>query len=71
MYVYSATTNAFYPTVLKDSYEAAGSWPADGVEVTEEVFLEFSQNVEGKYRWPKGNMPSWKEGSLPWEEKDA
>jgi len=32
---YSAATNGFYPDSLKDSYEQAGCWPADGVEVSE------------------------------------
>ncbi|HDR2501643.1 TPA: tail fiber assembly protein [Enterobacter roggenkampii] len=59
-YVYSATSNAFYPVSLKSSYEAAGDWPADGVEVDEETYEEFQNPPAGKVRAPdsEGN-PSW------------
>ncbi|QGK37792.1 phage tail protein [Salmonella enterica subsp. enterica serovar Typhimurium] len=36
MYIYDAKTNGFYPVLLKESYELAGTWPKAGVEVTEE-----------------------------------
>ncbi|AVY98024.1 phage tail protein [Lelliottia sp. WB101] len=32
---YSAATNGFYPYSAKASYEQAGCWPHDGVEVSE------------------------------------
>ncbi|WP_449547168.1 tail fiber assembly protein [Lelliottia amnigena] len=32
---YSPSTNGFYAEFLRDSYEAAGSWPTDVVEITE------------------------------------
>jgi hypothetical protein len=35
-HVYSASTNAFYPTALQATYEAAGTWPDDVIEVTDE-----------------------------------
>lgn len=36
MYIYDAKTNGFYAVLLKESYELAGTWPENGVEITEE-----------------------------------
>ncbi|HFK5809356.1 hypothetical protein IB212_15410 [Enterobacter sp. E12] len=60
-YVYSASTNAFYPFSLKPDYESAGSWPDDGVDVTKEVFLEFSGTPPaGKERGVgEDGLPVW------------
>ncbi|MEM8175738.1 tail fiber assembly protein, partial [Morganella morganii] len=60
-YLFSATENAFYPYELRESYEAAGTWPEKGIDVDESVFFEFTQNVpDGKMRDSdkKGN-PVW------------
>lgn len=60
-YLFSATENAFYPYELRESYEAAGTWPEKGINVDESVFFEFTQNVpDGKMRGSdkKGN-PAW------------
>lgn len=38
MYFYSAKNNAFYPDVLRDEYEQAGSWPNDLVEITDDLY---------------------------------
>ncbi|EMZ82929.1 integrase family domain protein [Escherichia coli 2722950] len=32
-YIYSATTNSFYPLEMKEDYTQADSWPDDAVEV--------------------------------------
>lgn len=60
-FVYSATTNAFYPVDMKSDYDAAGTWPTDGLEVSDEVFQEFtSSGVVGKYRAPGDDgLPAW------------
>lgn len=61
MYVYSAGNNAFYPLSMKDDYERHGSWPADGIEVDEAIFNEFtSLPPVGKMHGstPDG-MPAW------------
>ncbi|MBJ9237124.1 hypothetical protein GHV37_21035 [Citrobacter koseri] len=41
-YYFSAATLGFYTNVLKDKYDAAGSWPVDAVEITEEEWEEFT-----------------------------
>lgn len=35
---YSATTNGFYPSELKGVYVTAGTWPDDGVEISESEY---------------------------------
>ena len=59
-YIFSAEKNAFYPVSLQELYEIAGSWPDDGVEVSQEIFLEFSGIApEGKQRGIKAGLPAW------------
>ncbi|WP_340611381.1 tail fiber assembly protein [Xenorhabdus bharatensis] len=66
MYVYSAKINAFHPVVMKQSYLDAGSWPDDGIEVSEAVFIEYAGQTppKGKRRvaGPDG-LPTW--GDIP------
>lgn len=58
---YVFAKNAFYPVEMKDLYLNAGSWPDDGVEVSEDVFNEFSGTPpDGKVRVEGENgMPEW------------
>ncbi|MGY3307535.1 hypothetical protein ACVW06_000560 [Pantoea ananatis] len=60
-YLYSAKANAFFPMVMQENYEAAGTWPEDGKEVTEEVFNRFAiQPPAGKVMTAdKKGMPVW------------
>lgn len=39
-FFYSPTTGGFYQAAIRDQYEASGSWPADGVEITDEKHRE-------------------------------
>lgn len=41
-YAYSASKNAFYSYEWKGEYDAAGTWPADAVDVSDDVWKEFS-----------------------------
>ncbi len=36
---YSEKTGAFYASEFREDYEAAGTWPDDATEVTEEAYL--------------------------------
>ena len=58
-YFYSAGKNAFYVESLKSRY--ADSWPADAVEVSDEVFFTYSvQPPEGKLRSAGSDgLPTW------------
>ncbi|MDJ0037346.1 tail fiber assembly protein [Pantoea allii] len=60
-YLYSAKANAFFPLVMQENYEAAGTWPEDGKEVPEEVFNRFAiQPPAGKVMTAdKMGMPVW------------
>lgn len=60
-YIYSANDNAFYPTVYRDDYERAGTWPNDGVDVSDAIYFEYSgMPPEGKIRRPGDDgMPGW------------
>lgn len=53
MYFYSAKNNAFYPDVLRDEYEQAGSWPDDLVEITDDLYdALFAGQSDGKVITP-------------------
>ncbi|MEX9225354.1 tail fiber assembly protein [Providencia rettgeri] len=59
-YYYSATMNAFYPVSLKQNYIDAGSFPSDAIEVSLDLFLEFSRKNIGKVRGADENgLPVW------------
>ncbi|WP_241178285.1 tail fiber assembly protein [Enterobacter asburiae] len=69
-YFYSAKKNAFYPVSLEDAYRDANSWPEDGVEVDDSVYLEYSAAPpEGKVRVAKNGMPSWADIPPPTHEE--
>lgn len=67
MYIFSKTTNSFYPQDLRGRYEAAGTWPDDGVTVSEDVFMLFSGTApEGKMcGTDESGYPAWVDISLP------
>lgn len=53
MYFYSAKNNAFYPDVLRDEYEQAGSWPDDLVEISDVAYNAlFAGQSDGKVITP-------------------
>ncbi|MEQ2019518.1 tail fiber assembly protein [Photorhabdus bodei] len=54
MYIYSAKTNTFHPIELKQCYIDAGSWPDDGVEISDEDYKRFLNAPAGK-RWAAGS----------------
>lgn len=60
-YIFSPSKNAFYPFELKTSYEATDSWPEDGVDVEDSIFIEFTGiPPEGMIRGVSDkNMPVW------------
>lgn len=64
-FIFSPSENAFYPYSLEESYIAAGSWPADGVEVDDVVFYEFTGEAPaGKIRITGiDGFPAW--GDIP------
>ena len=69
-YLYDSKTNAFYPFILKVDYERTNTWPESGVEVGEDVFLEFMRVNPGKVRVAGDNgMPAWADAPEPTPEQ--
>ncbi|MBD2812123.1 tail fiber assembly protein, partial [Xenorhabdus sp. Vera] len=69
MYIYSAKDNAFYAIELRRDYINAGTWPDDGIEVSEVLFHEFRTPPEGKFRMAGDNgLPVWKDIPPPTPE---
>ncbi|KAB0545596.1 tail fiber assembly protein [Pantoea stewartii subsp. stewartii] len=60
-YVFSPATNGFFLQELEAEYHNSGIWPADGIEVSDEVFVKFSATPpEGKMRGVgSDSMPVW------------
>lgn len=59
-YYYSASTNAFYPEALLDSYKQAKTLPDDIQPVGEDVFSEYTATPEGMRRVPNEyGLPKW------------
>lgn len=48
--IYSEKQDKFYAPEFQAAYEASQTWPADGVEISLEVWKEFSAVKEGKVR---------------------
>ena len=69
-YLFSASENAFYPTSLQHLYVDAGTWPEDGVEVSDEMFLVYSaMPPPGKIRGVIKGMPAWTDMPPPTREE--
>ncbi|WP_193139545.1 tail fiber assembly protein [Enterobacter asburiae] len=66
-YAYSASKNAFYSYEWKGEYDAAGTWPADAVDVSDDVWKEFSSEPPaGKVRASDSSgMPVWVDKPAP------
>lgn len=65
--------NGFYPHSLRSSYEAAGTWPADGVDISDKVYSEFSQQPPYGHRLGTDGRgrPYWEPLPPPTDEEIA
>lgn len=70
-YYYSPTTNSFYPHSMKESYDAAGTWPVNAVALNDEEYARFSGlPPEGMIRAAGADgLPSWLALPPPSEEE--
>lgn len=69
-YIFSPGKNAFYPLSLQSEYEAAGTWPEDGVPVSVDVYTHFSDlPPDGKVRGVIDGMPAWVDIPPPTHEE--
>lgn len=64
--VYSPSKNAIYPAEFYSYYDAAGVWPADGIEISDEDAVLFNGSNE-----PSGKMVSMVDGKLCWIDRPA
>lgn len=66
-YAYSASKNAFYSYEWKEDYDAAGTWPDDAVDVSDDVWKEFtSEPPAGKVRASDSSgRPVWIDKPAP------
>ncbi|MDM3288211.1 tail fiber assembly protein [Citrobacter sp. Ce105] len=59
-YIFSATDNAFYPLSMRQQYTDAGTWPENGIRVSDDIFNEFTGPAPaGKIRGVVNEMPAW------------
>ncbi|WP_370607704.1 tail fiber assembly protein [Citrobacter meridianamericanus] len=70
-YIWDATNVRLLAYLLKDEYEAAGMWPENGVDVSDEVAAEFTgQPPEGKTIGVGADgMPAWVDLPPPTREE--
>ncbi len=69
-YVWSAKKNQFLPVSLQDSYVAAGSWPDDTVDISDELAATFMETPPaGKNRGVVDGMPAWLDVPPPTPEQ--
>jgi len=65
-YAYSASKNALYSYEWKGEYEAAEIWPADAVDVSDDVWEEYSSEP------PAGEVRASDTSGMPvWIDKPA
>lgn len=69
-YTFSASTLSFYDNFSKDAYIASGTWPVDGKDVSDEVFMKYNETPpEGKVLGSKGGIPAWVNAPEPTAEE--
>lgn len=64
--VYSPSRQAIYPAEFYSYYDAAGVWPTDGIEISDEDAVKFNGGNE-----PSGKMVSMVDGKLCWIYRPA
>lgn len=63
-YSYSASENAFYAVALKNTYALSGTWPADALDISDDISVEYmAEPPIGKVR------VAGADGSPVWADK--
>jgi hypothetical protein len=58
--VFSPSTGNFYADDLRDAYDKAGTWPSDGVPVSDDTWQTFiGKPPDGKVRGAVNGAPGW------------
>lgn len=64
--VYSPSEKAIYPAYMYDDYEEAGTWPKDGIEISDEDAIKFNGSNQ-----PTGKELGLVDGALAWVDLAA
>ncbi|MFE4112694.1 tail fiber assembly protein [Kosakonia sp. YIM B13611] len=64
--VYSPSEHIIYNAAFYADYQRAGTWPADGIEVSDEDAVTFNGRNE-----PTGKMVDYQNGALYWVDRPA
>ncbi|MBF7994086.1 tail fiber assembly protein [Rahnella laticis] len=64
--VFSASEKAIYPAFMYEDYEIAGTWPKDGIEISDEDVVAFNANNQ-----PSGKELGLVDGVLAWVDLPA
>ncbi|SAA06611.1 tail assembly chaperone gp38 [Enterobacter roggenkampii] len=64
--VYSQSEHVIYPGILYESYQKAGTWPTDGIEISDEDAIKFNGSNQ-----PAGKMLDYVNGQLCWIDRPA
>ncbi|MBU4680482.1 tail fiber assembly protein [Cedecea davisae] len=62
--VFSPSQSAIYPAAYYADYVRAGTWPTDGIEISEKDAINFNGTNE-----PQGKMPAWRDNTLCWIDR--
>lgn len=70
-YSYSPSENAFYVVALKNTYELSGTWPADALDIPDDISVKYmAEPPQGKIRVAGENgFPTWAEIPPPSHEE--
>ncbi|MDN2488519.1 tail fiber assembly protein [Kosakonia sacchari] len=64
--VYSPYEHVIYNSVFYEDYQRAGTWPTDGVEISDKDAITFNGSRE-----PTGKMLDYREGALCWIDRPS
>lgn len=64
--VYSPSQHVIYNSSFYEDYQLAGTWPADGIEISDEDAITFNGRNE-----PTGKMLDYQNGNLCWVDRPA
>lgn len=62
--VYSPSQHVIYSALFYGDYRKAGTWPEDGIEISDEDAIKFNGSNE-----PAGKMLDLKQGELCWVDR--
>ncbi|SLM61282.1 MULTISPECIES: tail fiber assembly protein [Dickeya] len=64
--VYSPSQNVIYPAQLYADYQRAGTWPADGIDISDDDAVRFNPVNQ-----PAGKVLGYVAGALAWVNEPA